>query len=147
MTIRPILKDDIPALQKVLDDTGLFSSDLLPEMLLDEGAVWRTILDGNAPIGLCFAEPESLTDGTWNMRAIAIAPTLQGHGFGAKLVVHLEDLLRSKGARVLIVDTSSTDDFATARAFYASNGYIEAARIPDFWAAGDDKIIFWKALS
>ena len=57
-----------------------------------------------------------------------------------------EQHLRSKGQRNLIVDTSGTDDFALTRRFYAQNGYEEEAPIRDFWAAGDDKVIFRKAL-
>ncbi|MEO1249198.1 MAG: GNAT family N-acetyltransferase, partial [Pseudomonadota bacterium] len=30
--------------------------------------------------------------------------------------------------------------------FYRRCGYVEEARIRDFWSAGDDKIVFWKAL-
>ena len=48
--------------------------------------------------------------------------------------------------RILTVDTSSNDDFALTRKFYAQNGYEEEARICDFWSAGDDKVIFRKAL-
>jgi hypothetical protein len=47
----------------------------------------------------------------------------------------------------LIADTSGTDDFAPTRAFYRKNGYAEEARIRDFWAKGDDKVVFWTALS
>ena len=46
----------------------------------------------------------------------------------------------------MIVDTSGTDDFAMTRKFYSQNGYEEEARIRDFWADGDDKVIFRKAL-
>ena len=55
--------------------------------------------------------------------------------------------LQAKGARILIADTSGTEAFAPPRAFYAANGYAEEARIRDFWATGDDKVVFWKALT
>lgn len=32
-TIKPTVADDVPALQTVLDETGLFPSELLPDML------------------------------------------------------------------------------------------------------------------
>jgi ribosomal protein S18 acetylase RimI-like enzyme len=58
----------------------------------------------------------------------------------------LEADLRAKGARILIADTSGSDEFTQTRAFYRKNGYSEEARIRDFWADGDDKVVFWKSL-
>ncbi|WP_425082122.1 GNAT family N-acetyltransferase [Ruegeria arenilitoris] len=80
------------------------------------------------------------------MLALAVRPDLQGKRLGAALVKAAEQYLKDKGQRILIVDTSGTDNFALARKFYAQNGYEEEARIRDFWADGDDKIIFRKAL-
>ncbi|CAN0589115.1 unnamed protein product [Ectocarpus sp. 12 AP-2014] len=48
--------------------------------------------------------------------------------------------------RVLLVETSGNAGFARTRAFYAQAGYEEEARIREFYAAGEDKIIFRKAL-
>ena len=150
-TIEPTKNDDVSALQAVLDQTKLFPSEMLPDMLSpalagETEAFWLTChLDG-AAVGLCYTVPEELTDGTWNMLALAIRPDLQGKRLGTELVAAAEQHLRSKGQRILIVDTSGTDEFALTRKFYARNGYDGEARIRDFWAAGDDKVIFRKAL-
>ncbi|MEM8645703.1 MAG: GNAT family N-acetyltransferase [Pseudomonadota bacterium] len=152
MKIRPTTSEDIPALTQVVDGTALFPSEMLPDLLSaflsgDESeSVWLTAEeDGNA-IGFCFASPEDLTDGTWNMLALAVLPAKQGKGVGGAIVAALEKHLAEQGKRLLIVDTSGTDDFAQTREFYRKHGYTEEARIRDFWAAGDDKIVFWKAL-
>ena len=47
---------------------------------------------------------------------------------------------------MLLVETSSTADFAATREFYLRRGFREEARITGFWAEGDDKVIYWKAL-
>ena len=47
---------------------------------------------------------------------------------------------------MLLVETSSLDDYAGARAFYAGQGFVEEARIRDCYQAGEDKIIFWRRL-
>lgn len=151
----PIIKatsqDDIAGLQAVLDGTQLFPSEMLPDMLApalsgDTDAFWLTChLDGEA-VGLCYTTPEDLTDGTWNMLALAVRPDLQGKRLGAALVAAAEQHLKDKGQRILIVDTSGTDGFTLTRKFYAQNGYEEEARIRDFWADGDDKVVFRKAL-
>lgn len=153
MNIRPTEHDDIPALQKVLDGTGLFPSELLPEMagatLSDTSSedVWLTCEKEGTAIGFCYAAPEQLAEGTWNMLAIAVHPSMQGHGAGGAIVKRLEEILRKRGHRVLIADTSGTSAFDETRKFYRKNGYTEEARIRDFWAAGDDKVVFWKSLS
>jgi len=90
--------------------------------------------------------PEEMTEGTWNMLAIAVMPARHRSGHGAALVARVEAALRERGARLVIVDTSGTDGFADTRAFYAALSYGEEARIRDFWDAGDDKVTFRKAL-
>ena len=109
-------------------------------------ARWLTAEKDAVAVGLCYAQAEMMTEGTWNMLAIAVDPAMQGQGAGAALVSGMEDLLRGAAARLLVVDTSGTEDFIRTRAFYASNAYTQEATIRDFWAAGDDKVIFTKAL-
>ncbi len=153
MTIRPTRHDDVPALQAVLDSDDLFPSEMLPDMLggflaggedADIGLTCET--EGKA-VGLFYAAPEALADGAWDMPAIAILPSEQGHGLGGAIVGHLETVLRERGQRILIADTSGTEAFALTRAFYRRQGYAEEARIRDFWAEGDDKVVFRKALA
>ena len=127
-TIKPTSSDDVAALQTVVDETGLFPSEMLPEMLApslagETEAFWLTChLDGEA-VGLCYTVPEELADGTWNMLALAVRPDLQGKRLGQALVQTAEAHLKEKRQRILIVDTSGTDDFALTRKFYAQNGY------------------------
>lgn len=142
----------IPALQSILQETELFPPDMLPDMVgavLSGGQVglWLTLAIAEGPVGFAYSVPEAMTNGTWNMLALAVDPARQGAGFGAALVAETEARLRSQGHRLVIVDTSGTDDFAGTRAFYAINGFTQEARIRDFWAAGDDKVVFVKPLS
>ncbi len=149
--IKTTSTDDVPALLQVLDKTGLFPSEMLPDMLApafagETEAFWLTCHHNGKAVGLCYTIPEELTDGTWNMLALAVHPGSQGCGLGSALVTAAERHLSQKQQRILIVETSGTDAFALTRRFYAQNGYEEEARIRDFWAAGDDKVIFRKAL-
>lgn len=153
MKIRPLKSDDIVDLQTVLVETELFPSDMLPNMVSaflsgDESAdIWLTCEADGKAVGLCNAVPEAFAEGAWNMRAIAVLPALQRGGFGAAIVRQLEEALKERRQRILIVDTSGTDEFAPTREFYRKNGYAEEARIRDFWATGDDKVTFWKSLT
>ena len=152
MEIRPTHPGDVPALQAVLDATQLFPSEMLPDMIRDffsnggSAEIWLTCVMNDKAVGFCYAVPEELADGTWNMLAIAVSPGMQGGGCGSALTKHLETDLKQRGQRILIVDTSGTDAFERTRAFYAKSGYTQEARIRDFWAEGDDKIIFRKSL-
>ena len=153
MTVRPTQASDIPELQGVLDSTQLFPSEMLLDMLApaveigDSDHLWLTVLDASGvPVGFCYAVPEQMADGTWNMLAIAVDVSAQRAGHGGKLVAALEDTLRQRDARILIADTSGVEAFAPTRAFYVANGYAQEARIREFWGPGDDKVVFWKAL-
>ena len=152
--IRTLAPADVPALKGVIDATGLFPSEMLNDMLAGhlEGteaeAIWLTATDGRdeEPFALAYCAPEQMTSGTWNLLLIAVHPDRQGRGHGAALTTHIEQLLAARGERVLLVETSALPAFARTRAFYAYCGYDEEARIREFYQAGEDKIVFRKAL-
>ena len=85
-------------------------------------------------------------EGTWNLYLIAVHPDRQKQGRGKALLRHVEQMLVERGERVLLVETSGTDDFDYVREFYRKNSYEEEAQIREFYAAGVDKIVFRKAL-
>lgn len=152
MIIRSTASKDVAGLKRILEGTGLFPPEMLPDMIdgflseADAGDLWLTSETDGEVCGFCYAVPEPMTEGTWNMLAIAVLPSRQGNGAGGALVKHLEDHLRARGHRLLIVDTSGSAAFENTRRFYRNNRYVEEARIRDYWAEGDDKIVFWKAL-
>jgi ribosomal protein S18 acetylase RimI-like enzyme len=88
-----------------------------------------------------------MTAGTWNLYLIAVHPDRQRQGRGKALIAHVEQLLAARGERVLLVETSGTEDFEYVRVFYRHSGYEEEARIRDFYADGVDKIVFRKKLT
>jgi hypothetical protein len=59
----------------------------------------------------------------------------------------VETELKTRGARLLVVETSSRPDYAGTREFYARGGYSESARIRDFYAPADDRIILTTRLT
>ena len=73
-------------------------------------------------------------------------PNYQKQGRGKALLLHVEQMLAERGERILLVETSGTEDFEYVREFYRKSGYEEEARIREFYAAGVDKIVFRKAL-
>ncbi len=83
----------------------------------------------------------------WKLYFLGVQPGQQGRGIGRALVAHVEEELREQGERVLIIETSGVDDYEATRTFYRSRGYDEEARIREFYGPGDDKVVFWKALT
>jgi ribosomal protein S18 acetylase RimI-like enzyme len=88
------------------------------------------------------ATPE--TDRTFDLYWIAVDPAVQGAGSGTLLLTEVEQQLQGQNARMLIVETSSRSAYAPTRRFYEKRGYAEAARVREFYAPGDDRIIFTK---
>ena len=103
--------------------------------------------DGDRLIGYSCVGPTPATDGTFDLYWLAVDPAAQGKGVGRALVREVERDLRSRGARLLLVETSSRPDYENTRAFYARCGYTEAARIKDFYAPADDRIMLTTRLT
>jgi len=107
---------------------------------------WLTISkDNGETIGVAYCEPERMTDQTWNLQLIAIHPDYQGQGHGGELLRYVEERLKAGGGRMLLVETLASFDLA--QAFYTKCGYEEEARIRDFYAASEDKVVFRKILT
>ena len=124
-----------------------------------EGHRWIVAVgDGNAAAvddgreelaAAAYDAPEPFSDRMWNLYFIATDPDQQGSGAGTALIEQVESALRDAGpdvARTLIVDTSSMDGYEQARTFYERRGFVEEARIRDFYGPGDHKVTFWKSL-
>jgi ribosomal protein S18 acetylase RimI-like enzyme len=76
---------------------------------------------------------------------MAVGPELQGSGIGTALLVEMERRLLGL-ARLIVVETTGRPDYAATRGFYEARGYSPTATIPDFYAAGDDQVVFVKAV-
>ncbi|MFT4535104.1 MAG: ribosomal protein S18 acetylase RimI-like enzyme [Saprospiraceae bacterium] len=152
MNIRPIIKSDILGLKSVLDNCELFPADYLDEMIVDylenpnTDHLWFTVAEEGKVLSIAYCAPMKFTNGTYNLYAIGVHNDYQGKGIGKKMMVYLEKELKSAGHRILIVETSSTDNLALTREFYNRCGYRKEASIHNFWDDGDDKVVFWKKL-
>ncbi len=91
--------------------------------------------------------PTPGTDGGYDLYWIAVDPRAQGGGYGSTLMREVETLLRGRGARLLVAETSSRASYAQTRDFYERGGYVERARVRGFYAVGDDRVIFSKLLA
>jgi ribosomal protein S18 acetylase RimI-like enzyme len=93
----------------------------------------------------CFGK-HALTETTFDLYWIAVDPANQRTGAGSDLLAYVEQQVIRQQGRRLVIETSSTDAFASARKFYRRHHYQREAMIRDFYAPGDDLVIFTKNL-
>jgi ribosomal protein S18 acetylase RimI-like enzyme len=149
--IRPVIASDLPFLKTVIDTNDLFPSQLLDEMtanylMKSTGTDFWFTYHETQPIAVAYFAPERMTSGTYNLYLIAVHAVHQGKGIGTILLNYVEKLLSNRGERILLVETSGLPAFERTRGFYKKTGYTHEARIREFYAAGEDKIVFWKSL-
>jgi ribosomal protein S18 acetylase RimI-like enzyme len=146
---------DRPRIAEILRSSRVFRREEIAVALevFDEGCQDATqseylFLGAFSPEGVlvgyaCWGSTPA-TDRTWDLYWIAVDSALQGAGIGTILLEEIERRLIGQHARMLIAETSSRSDYAATRSFYSRRGYLEAARLRDFYTPGDDRIIFVK---
>jgi GNAT superfamily N-acetyltransferase len=101
-------------------------------------------VDGRVVGWICWGATPC-TVATWDLYWMAVDPEMHGQGVGTALLEEMENRLSDK-ARLIVIDTSGRPDYAPTRAFYRARGYQTAAVVRDFYALGDDQVIFSKRL-
>ncbi len=155
--IRAATPLDIPVLVQLTEDTAMFRDyeiQALREVLDDYFStnqagghrcdVWQAT--GEPILGYTYFAPAAMTEGTWYLYWIAVRAERQGKGLGSRLLVHVEDAIRSAGGRVLFIETSSLPIYEPTRRFYLKNGYEVNGQLRDFYRDGDDMVVFRKRL-
>ncbi|MGQ9492852.1 MAG: GNAT family N-acetyltransferase [Anaerolineae bacterium] len=157
-TIRPVEEQDREAILTISEEVGVFTpeeitcvDELLQVYLYKPKQQDYTFVGAYDQTGrllgyICFG-PTPLTVGTYDIYWIAVSKAAQRQGAGQALLDWTEKHLRAAGARLLILETSSTPEYRPARRFYKRMGYTRSARVPDFYCPGDDLIVFYKKLS
>lgn len=150
--LHPVTREDAPAVVDLAVAAGMFTRDeagILDEALLLADGTTCLVEDADDRDGLAAVvlyRPEEAADRAFDLTMIAVRPDLQGDGRGAAVMRHVEQDLRDRGQRMLVVRTSGTAQYERTRAFYRRLGYSEHARVPDYWTDGDDLVLFTKRL-
>jgi ribosomal protein S18 acetylase RimI-like enzyme len=97
--------------------------------------------DGGALAGFAVAAAAPLARGTHELLWIAVHPERRGRGLGRRLIRWAAERAREAGAHLVLVETSSRPGLLPARALYAAAGGVELARVPDYYGAGEDRLI------
>jgi GNAT superfamily N-acetyltransferase len=147
---------DTPALVALARDTGVFKPmeiEALGEVLDDFHAGdhlhGRCVVyeqDGR-PIGFAYYALAAMTDRTWELWWIAVRKDIHARGVGTKLLRYVEEDVRREHGRQLLIETSSLPHYDLTRRFYLKHHYEQAGIKPDYYADGDDMIVFRKKLT
>jgi ribosomal protein S18 acetylase RimI-like enzyme len=97
-------------------------------------------------VGYCTWGPIPMTASSWDLYWIVVDPAHSGGGVGRALLVEAERDIARRGGAAVYVETSSRAEYARTRKFYTRAGYRRAARLTDFYAPSDDKIIYRKSV-
>jgi ribosomal protein S18 acetylase RimI-like enzyme len=97
-------------------------------------------------IGFACYGPTPDTDRTYDLYWIAVDAACHSAGIGTTLLAEAEKRLRREAARLVVVETSSRPDYEGTRGFYLRRGYVEAARVADYYGPSDGRVIFTKRL-
>ncbi|MEX2495786.1 MAG: GNAT family N-acetyltransferase, partial [Woeseia sp.] len=93
----------------------------------------------------CFG-PIPLREAAYDLYWIAVAPGRQQQGLGRRLLLHAEERAAEQGAVEMYIDTSGRAQYVPTRRFYERAGYTTHEVLPDFYATGDDKVVYRKHL-
>jgi GNAT superfamily N-acetyltransferase len=156
LDVRPTEPSDTDALVEIARGTGVFKPmelETLREVIDDYFAANQehghrafTLTAGTEILGFAYHAPAAMTEQSWYLYWIAVDAARQARGLGARLLAAVEEDIRGLGGRVLFIETSSLPHYEKTRRFYARQQYEQEAVLRDYYAAGDDMVVFRKSL-
>jgi ribosomal protein S18 acetylase RimI-like enzyme len=154
--LRPIQPSDLEPLSRLLRRIEQFKAEevqvaeeLIEASIRDpEGSGYETIVavtDTDMAGYICFG-PTPMTRATWDLYWVAVSPEVQGQGLGKRLYAAFADAIRQKGGQQVRIETSSQESYAATGGFYERLGFSIDGKLRDFYADGDDLLIFYRKI-
>lgn len=157
MKVRPITAADRGPLVRLLREISEFEPE---EVEVAEELIGLAVAD---PVGsgytcqvaadpegmprgyICYG-PTPMTQSTFDLYWIAVDPALQGRGIGRALYAAFAAELAPLAGAQIRIETSSQESYAWTGGFYERLGFSVEGRLRDFYAPGDDLLIFYRHL-
>lgn len=152
--------DDVEKVRALVAATRFFNDDevRIAAELVDErlqkglrSGYWFLLRDDpdepSRLLGYSCYGPTDGTEASWDLYWIGVDPRAQRAGVGRELMAATEQRIAAAGGRLVYAETAGRAQYAPTRAFYERCGYAVVARYPDFYAPGDDKVVYGKDLS
>ncbi len=152
---------DVRSLSEMTSGTGFFSEE---EVSIVKELIWAAITDGeesgylfimalpkdgdrSRPLGFACYGPAPCTRDSWRLYWIVVDGKMQGQGHGKKIICEVERRVRARGGRKIFLETSSRQQYSSTWRFYESSGYSLETRFKDYYAQGEDCLVFAKELA
>jgi GNAT superfamily N-acetyltransferase len=151
-----VVPNDRDAVRAIVDRTGFFRPDevsvaveLVDEHLARGAAsgyhfVFAEVADTIA--GYACYGPIACTTASYDLYWIAVDPRFQRQGVGRLLMAAAEAQIVAMGGQRIYIDTSGRAQYGPTRAFYERSGFWCEARLANFYAPADDRLIYAKAV-
>jgi D-alanine-D-alanine ligase len=157
MIFRTDVKQDDPQhVREIIQSSGYFNEDevgiaieLVEERVRkgeSSGYYFIFIDKANQPVAYSCFGPIPATKYSYDLYWIAVHEAMRGQGIGKTLLEKSEQVIREMGGRRIYIETSGRERYLPTRHFYLRCNYQEAAVLTDFYAPGDAKYIYVKAV-
>lgn len=157
MNIKSVNSQDRQAISKLIQDIDLFTideKDVVFELLdiylnnpqqKDYNFFVTVETDGSFSSFICFG-PTPMTLNTYDLYWIGTHPQHRRKGLAVALIQFMRTFMLNHGAKIIRVETSGKELYGETISFYDRLNFNEEARLRDFYADGDDLIIFVQRL-
>lgn len=127
---------ELDVLREVLEET-FEPHDGVPHYILREER------DGGRLLGFIIFGRTPLTRYGWDIYWLVVDKSVHRRGVGRRLVSMMQrHVLDLHETAIIRIETSGKKEYDHVRKFYTNAGFVEVGRIPDFYAPGDDLVIF-----
>ena len=156
MIVKAITKDG-DDIRRITSTSGFFSEgeiatvdELWDEYILHgtqaSGYYFLVYKDEETVLGFACYGPHPLTESSYDLYWIVTDKHAKGRGVGKALMAEVEKEVVSLGGSLLLAETSGKELYKPTRGFYKRRGYLKEAVIKDFYAPGDDLVMYTKKL-
>lgn len=153
VTFRPLRPEDVAPARLALETSGAFNGeeiavaiDMISAGLAGHYELLAIEGEGEFAGYACFGRA-ALSQGGWYLYWICVGTKFRNRGLGRKLEAALARRVANLGGSMIVVETSGREDYAHVRRFYEGAGYSVSGRLPDFYAKGDDCVIYSRRIA
>lgn len=158
LSFRDIVKpSDVEAIRAIVASTGFFHDfeiDVAVELVEDrvqkgDASDYHFVIaeQNGAVVGYTCYGLIACTVGSFDLYWIAVDNRARGGGIGRALIEQTESRIAKLDGRRIYIETSGRELYRPTQGFYRRCGYEIEAVLKDFYAPGDDKVIFSRGIA